>query len=109
MPFQTDSSGMLLSITHIVNRSIEQGQFSNDLKIARVIPLYKKGTKQDPGNYRPASILNSLSKIIKKIFFEQIDNYLSSQIILYEFQSGFRKSHSTDTCLLFLQISLKKR
>ena len=52
------------SITHIVNKSIEQGQFPNDLKIARVIPLYKKGSKQDPGNYRPVSILSSLSKIL---------------------------------------------
>ena len=57
------------SITHIVNKSIEQGQFPNDLKIARVIPLYKKGSKQDPRNYRPVSILSSLSKIIEKITF----------------------------------------
>ena len=61
------------SITHIVNKSIELGQFPNDLKIARVIPLYKKGSKQDLGNYRPVSILSSLSKIIEKIIFEQID------------------------------------
>ena len=75
-------------ITHIVNRS-EQGHFPNDLKIARVILLYKKGIKLDPGHYRPVSILSSLSKIIEKIIFEQINIYLSSQNLLYEFPSGF--------------------
>jgi len=96
------------SITHIINRSIEQGYFPNDLKIARVIPIYKKGSKLDPGNYRPVSILGCLSKVMERIIFEQIDNYLKSQNLLYEFQSGFRKSHSTDSCLLFLTDYIKR-
>ena len=73
-----------------------------------MIPLYKKWSKLDPGNYRPVSILGCLSKIIERIIFEQIDNYLKSQNLLYEFQSGFRKSHSTDSCLLFLTDYMKK-
>lgn len=96
------------SITHIVNLSIESGKFPSELKLARVIPLYKKGSKQDHGNYRPVSILCVMSKIIEKIIYEQIDQYITSHNLLYEFQSGFRKSHSTDTCLLFLTDYIKK-
>ncbi len=95
-------------ITHIINMSIEQGYCPNDFKFARVIPLYKKGSKLEHGNYRPVSILCSLSKIIEKIIFEQIDKYLASHNLLYEFQSGFRKSHSTDTCVLYLTDHIRR-
>ena len=44
-------------ITHIVNLSLEQGTFPRDIKQAKVLPLYKKGIKSDPGNYRPVYIL----------------------------------------------------
>jgi len=82
--------------------------FPNDFKLARVIPLYKKGSKLDHGSYRPVSILCSMSKVIEKIIFEQIDKYLASHNLLYEFQSGFRKSHSTDTCLLYLTDHIRR-
>lgn len=96
------------SITHIINLSIESGRFPNDLKKAKVIPLYKKGSKLEQGNYRPVSILCTLSKIIERIVFEQVNNYLSSHNLIYELQSGFRKSHSTDTCLLYLTDYIRK-
>lgn len=90
------------SITFIINLSITQGHFPREFKLAKVTPLYKKGSKLEPGNYRPVSILCSISKVIEKVIFDQIDSYLSSHNLLYEFQSGFRKSHSTDSCLLYL-------
>lgn len=90
------------SITHIINMSIEYGYFPKDLKNAKVIPLYKKGSKLDQGNYRPVSILCTLSKVIERIVFEQVNKYLATHNLIYELQSGFRKSHSTDTCLLYL-------
>lgn len=88
-------------ITHITNLSIEQNTFPVKFKRARVIPLYKKGSKIEHGNYQPVSILCCISKIIEKVVFEQIDSYLSLHNILYEFQSSFRKSYSTDTFTLF--------
>jgi len=45
---------------------------------------------------------------IEKIIFEQIDKYLASHNLLYEFQSGFQKSHSTDTCLLYLTDHIRR-
>ena len=76
--------------------------------MACVIPLYKKGSKLEHGNYRPVSILSTLSKIVENIVGEQIDAYVSTNNLLFDFQSGFRRSHSTDTCLLFLTDHIRK-
>lgn len=103
--FLRDGGDVITScITHIINMSIGQGYFPNEFKLARVIPFHKL----DHGNYRPVSILCSLSKIIENILFEQIDKYLASHNLLYEFQSGFRKSHSIDTCLLYLTDHIRR-
>ncbi|KAI4829076.1 hypothetical protein KUCAC02_023139 [Chaenocephalus aceratus] len=95
-------------IAHIINLSIKQGKVPKDFKIARVTPLHKKGSKLDPGNYRPVSILTSTSKVMEKIVYEQVEKYLAENKLIYEFQSGFRTSHSTDTCLLYLSDHIKQ-
>lgn len=95
-------------ITYLINLSITNNHFPHKLKVARVIPLYKKGLKSDPGNFRPISILCTISKIVERIIYEQIDSYLAEQNILFDFQSGFRKAHSTDTCLLYLTDFIRK-
>ena len=72
------------------------------MKTARVIPLYKKKSKTDPGNYRPVSILTIVSKILERVTYNQIESYMKSENLFYSFQSGFRSSFSTDTCLTHL-------
>ena len=54
------------------------------------------------GNYRPVSLLCIISKILEKAVYVQLEKYFIENNILYEFQSGFRKSYSTDTCLINL-------
>ena len=54
-------------LAHIFNASILSGVFPEQMKIAKVIPLYKKGDKLDPSNYRPISLLPTLSKILEKL------------------------------------------
>ena len=71
----------------------------SDIKLK---PLYKKGPKIDPKNYRPISLLPRVSKIIEKIIHDQTMEYLTDNSILYRYQSRFRKNHSTDTCLSYL-------
>ena len=95
-------------ITHIINLSIKQGYVPQDFKLAKVTPLHKKGSKLDPGNYRPISILSSISKVMEKIVYEQVAKYLEENKLIYEFQSGFRESHSTDTCLIYLNDYIKR-
>ena len=86
-------------ITHIVNFSISAESVPSGFKDARVKPLYKKGGKLDPGNYRPVSVLTTLSKILERTVHKQLVRYLESKQILFDYQSGFRSGFSTDTCL----------
>ena len=86
-------------ITDLVNLSISLSLFPDDCKIAKLKPLYKKEAKTKPKNYRPISLLLLLSKIIERI--------IHKNNILYKYQSGFRKQHSTDTCLSYLTDKVK--
>ena len=94
-------------ITDLVNLSISLSLFLDDCKIAKLKPLYKKEAKTKPKNYRPISVLPLLSKIIERIIHNQTQEFLDKNNILYKYQSGFRKHHSTDTCLFTLLIKLK--
>ena len=89
-------------IAHIVNLSIGSSTVPHDLKLAKVIPLFKKNSRLEVGNYRPVSLLSTISKILEKSIYVQLDHYLSTNKLLYEFQSGFRPGFSTETCLIFL-------
>ena len=82
--------------------SIIQGSVPDELKSARVVPLYKKNDKTDVGNYRPVSILSIVSKILERVIYDQLEQYLVQNSLLYEYQSGFRHGFSTDTCLIHL-------
>ena len=89
-------------ITFIVNLSISSNIVPNEFKYARIKPLYKKGNRNLPENYRPVSILTVISKVLEKAIFVQLEKYLKVNDLLYSHQSGFRKKHSTDTCLINL-------
>ena len=59
-------------------------------------------------NYRPISVLSIISKIFEIVVFNQLNNMLTEHKLLYIFQSGFRSSYSTDTCLIHLTDYIKK-
>lgn len=84
---------------HIVHAS---GQVPNEWKTAKISAIFKKGSKQDPGNYRPISVLPTISKIMERIVHNQLYDYLQTHNILSQEQSGFREKHSTQTSLHFL-------
>ena len=94
-------------ITDLVNLSISLSLFPDDCKIAKLKPLYKKEAKTKPKNYRSISLLPLLSKIIERIIHNQTQEFLDKNNILYKYQSGFRKHHSTDTCLSYLTDKVK--
>ena len=89
-------------LTHIINMSITSGQFPKELKCAKIVPIYKKKLKTDPGNYRPVSILSIISKIFEKVVCDQLSEYLECNNLMYDLQSGFRQNLSTDSCLIHL-------
>jgi hypothetical protein len=86
----------------IINKCLEEGVFPNVLKKARIIPIFKKGDKCDPGNYRPISILPVLSKILEKIVAEQLTHFLDKFKILHPQQFGFQKQKSTSNAIAHL-------
>ena len=62
-------------IAHIINLSLEQGTVPDDMKHSKVIPLFKKGDRSDPDNYRTVSILSVVSKVLEKVVHEQLYQY----------------------------------
>jgi retron-type reverse transcriptase len=88
------------SLTYIFNQAITLSLFPHEWKTARVIPLYKNGQRNLPGNYRPISVLPVISKIMERILYVQLYNYLTKFELLSDCQFGFRKFHSTATALL---------
>ena len=90
-------------ISHLCNLSMTLRSFPNACTIAKVKPLFKKGLKMDPSNYRPISLLPLLSKDFERVLLDQIKEFLSLNKILYDYQSGFKKNHSTDTFLFFFE------
>ncbi|KAK3099743.1 hypothetical protein FSP39_008908 [Pinctada imbricata] len=85
-------------ISHIINLSIATCTFPDKMKEAKITPIYK-GDKSTPGNYRPISILPTLSKIFEKHLASQIRNYLNDFDLLVKEQSGFREHHSCMSAL----------
>jgi hypothetical protein len=82
-------------VLHIFNKSLQFGIVPSNLKIAKVVPIFKSGDAQDMNNYRPISLLCSFSKILEKIVFLRLMDYLVANNILSEKQYGFRSKHST--------------
>ena len=77
--------------------------FPSAWKLAKVIPIYKgKGSKSDMINYRPISLLPLLSKIFERHIHTAMYNHLNGNNLLYNLQSGFRKTCSTETALIRL-------
>ena len=84
----------------IFNTSIETSTFPVSLKIARVTPIYKEGEKSENSNCRPIWVLPVLSRLLEKLIYDQLYQYLERGGFLTPDQSGFRNLHSLDTCLL---------
>jgi len=76
------------------------GLVPDSLKLAKVILVFKKGDKTEPRNYRSISLLTVIDKILEEIMCSRLCEYLQKYKILYEFQFGFRKHHSTVLALL---------
>ena len=84
----------------IFNESLRTGEVPRDWRDALVTPLFKKGSRNDPGNYRPVSLTCILGKVLEKIVKEKVSSHLSEYKIITESQHGFTKGRSCLTNLL---------
>ena len=111
-------------LARLFNLSLAQGVFPSCWKIANVIPIFKKESKNNASNYRPISLLSSLSKVLEKAVHYHLYTYLNDHSLLTVKNSGFKQKDSTvnqllsivhklysgldnkeNACLVFLDIS----
>lgn len=94
-------------LTKCINKCLCEGIFPDSLKTAKVTPIYKSGSKTDPGNYRPISVLSVFSKIFEKVLYNRLDKYLTSIDFLYKKQYGFRAKSNTLSATIDLVTKIK--
>ena len=83
-------------LTLIFNKSITEGEFPDIMKVADVVPLYKSKSPMETTNYRPISLLLTISKILEKVIYKRIYSFLNDNHQLYDSQYGFRAKHSCE-------------
>ena len=83
----------------IINKSLETGSFPTQMKTAKVIPVYKSKEKVHFSNYRPISLLPTMSKILEKVVYKRLYKFLIENKVLYNSQYGFRSKHSTSDAI----------
>ena len=81
-------------LTYICNKAILSGTFPTRKKFSIVKPIYKKGDKTNPANYRPISLLTSFSKVFEKALYTRLTDHFNTYKLLTGNQFGFRKRHS---------------
>ena len=87
-------------LANIFNLSLQSGIFPVDWKLARIMPIYKDGSKTKCGNYRPISVISIVAKVFEKLVCNQLRSFMKENNIIMDEQSGFRPYHSTETILL---------
>ena len=95
---QMVAQNLATPLASIINASINQSRFPQDLKLADVSPVFKKKDNLDKKNYRPVSILPSISKIFESLMADQLTDYLNH--IFDNFLSAFRKTYGCQSLLL---------
>jgi len=81
---------------------VSTGIFPEQLKYSIIKPLYKKGDKTVPANYRPISMLTSFSKVLEKALYNTLIEYLNNNNILNSQQFGFRRNSATEDAIFRL-------
>ena len=89
-------------LTSLYNRLLKHNHFPDIYKYSHVIPLFKKGERYLPSNYRPVALLSNVGKCMERMIFKRIYNFLSANNLLYKYQSGFVPGHSTTHQLIVI-------
>ena len=84
----------------LFNCSFSLGVVPDSFKTARVLPVFKKGSETSPNNYRPISLLSIFNRILERLMYKRLINFIDKYNILFNKQFGFRSGHSTDHAIL---------
>ena len=97
-------AGIIAPIVYIINLSLSTGTVPNAMKQAKVVPIYKNsGSKEIMKNYRPVSLLPVISKVLERIVYNRLFEYLVKHKLLHTSQYGFQPGLSTELAILELQ------
>ena len=96
------------SVRFVIYPSKKEGIFPDINKIAKVIPIHKKGPTNDVNNYRPISLLSTFSKIMEKLMAVRLNDFLQLHSIIYPNQFGFRAGCSTTHSLISIIETINK-
>lgn len=118
------ADSLCIPLSRLFNISLQSGVFPSLWKLANVVPIFKKNDRQKVDNYRPVSLLSTLSKVLERIVHSRLYNYCMENKLLTDKNSGFKRQDSTvnqllhitnkisdahdqkkDACLIFLDIS----
>ena len=100
---------MASPLTEIINLSFSTGIYPNNLKIAKIIPVFKnKGSNLQCNNYRPISLLSNINKIFEKLMYTRLYNFLDIHNCIYNLQFGFREKHSTNHALFSITEKIRE-
>jgi Reverse transcriptase (RNA-dependent DNA polymerase) len=92
----------------IFRHSIDTGTVPQDWKKAKVVPIYKKGSKSDPGNYRPVSLTSVPCKLLESLIKDAVMKHLTSENLIKQSQHGFMPGRSCTTNLTLFLDTLTK-
>ena len=84
----------------LVNSALSQGIFPDDLKLAKVVPIFKKGDKLNTNNHCLILLLTCWCKIIEKVILHRFTDFFNKQSVLVSNQYGFRANRSTTHAIL---------
>ncbi|XP_065680647.1 uncharacterized protein LOC136094568 [Hydra vulgaris] len=87
-------------LSELFNLSFTSSVFPDILKTASVIPIHKNDSKLERNNYRPISLLSNVSKLLEKLMYSRIYNFLNNSAFFHIRQFGFRSNHSTSHALI---------
>ena len=91
-------------LTHLFNLSISKGIVPKELKIGKVVPIYKNENCMLVNNFRPVSVLPLFSKILEQLMYNRILSFFNKHNLFYKYQFGFRERHGTDIALIIAKL-----
>ena len=94
------SESTVTILQNLFNKTLTDGSFPDELKLADITPIFKKDNPLDKKNYRPISVLPVVSKLFERIIHKQINAYIDN--FLSPYLCGFRKGYSTQQALISL-------
>jgi Reverse transcriptase (RNA-dependent DNA polymerase) len=95
-------------LSAVINCSLRTGTVPLSMKLATITPIFKQGNRDDLTNYRPISILPFFAKLLEKVVYSRLHNFIEKMNILYPLQHGFRSGHSTVMSLLDIHNQITK-